>query len=138
MADTWDVGPRVTIIGAVDSGRWTTLGRLLRRALVSGYAVVVADQGLDPLGDHLEVLGATLGVPLERWPARHAATDGWRVWRRWRPGREALDTLAAQARLLWIDLLASGLDVAGLVELVQGRRAASAAERARSGPCVSF
>ena len=58
VADAWDVGPRVTIIGAVDSGRWTTLERLLHRALVSGYAVVVADQGLDPLGDRLEVLGA--------------------------------------------------------------------------------
>ena len=130
VADAWDVGPRVTIIGAVDSGRWTTLERLLHRALVSGYAVVVADQGLDPLDDCLEILGAELGIPLQRWPARPAATNGWRVRQRWWPGREPLGTLPAHARLLWVDLPASGMDISGLPAAVQGWRAARAAEPA--------
>jgi hypothetical protein len=124
-AEAWDVGPRVTIIGAVDAGRWTTLERLLHRALVLGSAVVVADQGLDPLDNHLEALGAQLGVALQRWPARHTTTRGRRVWR---PGREPLETLPAHARLLWVDLPASGLDIAGLLAVLQGWRAATAAE----------
>src|SRR5918912_213161 len=121
VAQAWDVGARVAIFGAVDSERWATLGALVQRALVSGRAVVVADQGLDPLADHLEALTDNLDVSLRRWPDQQPGTArGWREWRRRRPGRGLAGGLPQFENLLWIDLPASGLSIVGFVEAVQG------------------
>jgi hypothetical protein len=125
-AEAWDVGARVAIFGTVDSERWATLGPLVQRALEFGHAVVVGDQGLDPLADHLETLAGSCGVSLRRWPDQQAGTArGWREWRRW-PGRGPAGGLPPLEDLLWIDLPASGLDVAGFVEAVHGWRLARA------------
>jgi hypothetical protein len=127
-AAAWDVGARVAIFGAVDSGRWATLGLLVRRALESGRAVVVADQGLDPLADQLDALAGTLGAPFRRWPASQARTaNRGHSWERWRPGRAPVEALPAFGGALWVDLPASGLDVAGFVHAVHAWRTARAA-----------
>jgi hypothetical protein len=113
----------------VDSGRWATLEPLIRRALGSGRAVVVADQGLDPLTDQLEDLAGKLDISLQRWPVQPAdAARGWRDRSVTPPGRTAVGALLAFENLLWIDLPASGLDVAGFVEAVHGLRVARADE----------
>jgi hypothetical protein len=114
-SEAWDVGARVAIFDAVDAERWTTLGPLLRRALTSGHAVVVADQGLDPLADRLSVLAADIAVPLQRWPARQAG----RGWQRFWPRHTTTAALPRFEDLLWIDFPESGLDVAGFVPAVQ-------------------
>ncbi|MBV9327470.1 MAG: hypothetical protein JO352_27330 [Chloroflexi bacterium] len=125
VAEDWDAGPRVAIFGAVDSGRWVTLQTLIRRALQIGHAVVIADQGLDPLIGHLEILAQELGIALQRWPVQpDGGARGWRGRLRARRGRAPTEGLPAFEQLLWIDLLASGLDVAGFVEGVHGVRLA--------------
>jgi hypothetical protein len=127
VAEAWDVGARVAIFGTVDSGRWATLGPLVQRALECGRAVVVADQGLDPLADHLEALADTLGVSFQQWPASQARTaNRWHSGHRWRPGRAPAEALPAFEGALWVDLPVSGLDVAGFVQAVQAWRAARA------------
>jgi hypothetical protein len=122
-AETWDIGARVAIFGAIDSERWATLEPLIRRALGSGCAVVVADQGLDPLIDRLQALAGELGVGLQRWPVQQTDVNtGWRSWLPTPSGRAPIRALPAFEYLLWIALPTSGLDVADFVEVVRGLR----------------
>jgi len=120
------VGARVAIFGAVDADRWVTLEPLLRQALACGYLVIVADQGLDPLAERLGALAAKLKISLRRWPAGH---EGHR-WRSWWSAHASATTLGPVDELLWIDLPASGLDVAAFVDMVRGWQGSHAESRA--------